>query len=58
MPPAIALIPKLVEVKDQLHRQGTKLILMVDHPVQIESLKGLAVAEPWLVYLKLDIGSK
>lgn len=58
MPPAITLIPKLVEIKDQLHRQGAKLILMVDHPVQIDSLKGFAVAEPWLVYLKLDIGSR
>lgn len=58
MPPAIPLIPRLIEVKDQLYKQGAKLILMVDHPTQIESLKGHKVAETWLVYLKLDIGSR
>jgi hypothetical protein len=58
MPPALSLIPRLVDIKGQLHQQGAQLILMVDHPTQIEALKGHVVEAPWLVYLKLDIGSK
>ena len=58
MPPAIPLVPKLAEIKSQMHKQGSNLILMVDHPAQIEALKDQPAEAPWLVYLKLDIGSK
>lgn len=58
MPPALSLIPKLVEVKKQLHQEGSELILMIDHPAQISGLKDQQVNAPWLVYLKLDIGSR
>lgn len=58
MPPAIPLIPKLAEIKSQIHEQGSSLILMIDHPEQIKALKDQPTEAPWLVYLKLDIGSK
>lgn len=58
MPPAIPLMPKLAELKERLLRQGAHLILMVDHPTQIETLEQFTTSAPWLVYLKLDIGSK
>lgn len=58
MPPAILLMPKLAEIKSQIHNQDSQLILMIDHPAQIEALKEQSTETPWLVYLKLDIGSK
>lgn len=58
MPPAQSLMPRLVEIKQQLLAQGTDLILMIDHPAQVEGLAKYSVQTPWLVYLKLDIGSK
>lgn len=58
MPPAIGLMSRLVDVKEELQQEGGRLILMVDHPTQIDCLKEHTVKEPWMVYLKLDIGSK